>query len=80
METILALFLQRVLRRAVTFLLTASAFSLKEPLTSRMSSTVGVVCAMAENSGERALGIGDLSIMLSRKWKSSVGLLVFAQR
>lgn len=67
-------------RRAVTLRLTASAFSLREPRRNRMSSTVGVVCAMAEWSGERALGCGDVAIAWSKYSNSAVGLLVLAHR
>lgn len=71
---------QRVARRAVTLRLTSSAFSLKEPRRNRMSITVGVVCAIAENSGERAVGCGDEEMAPSKYWNNSVGLFVLAHK
>lgn len=71
---------QRVMRRAVTMRLTWSAFSRREPRRKRMSRTVGVVCAIAENNGERDVGRGDDAIALSKYWNNSVGLFVLAHK
>lgn len=79
-DTILACCLHLVASRAVTFRFTASAFSRNDPRRKSMSSTVGVVCAMAEWSGDRAWGCGDTVIAWSKYWNNAEGLFVFAQR
>lgn len=79
-DTMFACCLHCLVSLLVTFLLTASAFALKDPLRKRMSRTVGVVCAMAECSGDLALAWGWAAIVASKYVNSSLGLLVLAQR
>lgn len=80
METMFAFGRQSDVRRAVTLRLTPSALIRREPRNNRMSRTEGVVWAIAECIGERAVGCGDALIAWSKYRNSSVGLLVLAQR
>lgn len=76
----LACCLQRVARRLLTSRFTASAFCLSDPRRNKMSSTEGVVCAIAEWRGDRALGRGELAMTRSKYSKSSMGSFVLAHR
>lgn len=79
-DTILMFCFHVVSNRWVIFLLTASAFSLNDPLRNNMSSTLGVVWAIAEYRGDWASEFGAVDIALSRYLNSSVGLFVLAHR
>lgn len=65
-EMMLLLVRQSVAKRVFTTRLTRSALIRMDPRCKMISKMWGVVCAMAENIGERACGLGEFAIALSK--------------